>query len=124
MSQTVLRQQSLFDPPDAAGGYRHRPAPLFVPRKIVLAKGSVTTAARRRLADSIIAVYPRAEVIEQPAVPHNKVQITDEPDDPLDLHYKGHRVLVLGEHKSAVGRSDEANNTCPNFWHFSPYGFC
>jgi len=31
---------------------------------------------------------------------------------------------VLGVHKSAVGRSDEKGNTCPNFWHFSPYGFC
>lgn len=124
MPDAVLRQRSLFDQPTPEGGYRPRPAPLFQPRKIVLAKGSVATAARRRLADSILAVYPKAEVIEQPGVPHNKVQITDDSEDALDLHYKGHRVLVLGEHKSAVGRSDEANNTCPNFWHFSPYGFC
>lgn len=113
----------MFDQPPHLG-YNHRPAPLFQPRTIVLAKGSVTTPARRRLADAIISVYPKAEVIDQPTVPHNKVQITDEPDSPLDLHYKGHRVLVLGEHKSAVGRSDESNNNCPNFWHFSPYGFC
>lgn len=124
MPHTALQQRSLFDQPTPEIASRHRPAPLFQPRKIVLAKGSVTSASRRRLADSILTVYPKAEVIEQPGVPHNKVQITDEPDDPLDLHYKGHRVLVLGEHKSAVGRSDESNNTCPNFWHFSPYGFC
>jgi spore photoproduct lyase len=42
----------------------------------------------------------------------------------LELHYRGHRSLVLGEHNSAVGRSDETGNTCPNFWHFSPYGYC
>ena len=47
------------------------------------------TAARRRLADSILAVYPKAEVIEHPNVQHNKVNI--QADDPLDLHYKGHR---------------------------------
>ena len=101
-----------------------RAAPLFSPRKIILAKGSILDCGncRRQLVDGVVAVYPKAEVIEQPSVPHNKVRI--EAEDPLDLHYKGHRVLVLGEHKSAVGRSDEEGNTCPNFWHFSPYGFC
>lgn len=120
MTTMAIQQRTLFD--EAGNDYQPRPAPLFQPRKIVLAKGSVTTPARRRLADSILAVYPKAEVIEQPTVPHNKVNI--QADDPLDLHYKGHRVLVLGEHKSAVGQSDEEGNTCPNFWHFSPYGFC
>jgi spore photoproduct lyase len=32
--------------------------------------------------------------------------------------------LVFGEHQSAVRRSDEEGNCCPNYWHFSPYGFC
>jgi spore photoproduct lyase len=31
---------------------------------------------------------------------------------------------VLGEHQSAVRQSKEEGNTCPNYWHFSPYGFC
>jgi hypothetical protein len=64
MSQTALRQRSLFDEAEPAGGYRPRPAPLFQPRKIVLAKGSVS-AARRRLVDGICGAYPRAEVIQQ-----------------------------------------------------------
>jgi len=122
MSMAAVQQRTLFDEAEPGFNYRPRPASLFQPRKIVLAKGSITTAARRRLVDSICAVYPKAEVIEQLAVPHNKVRI--EADDPLDLHYRGHRVLVFGEHQSAVGRSDEEGNTCPNFWHFSPYGFC
>ncbi|MCY2929904.1 MAG: radical SAM protein [Planctomycetota bacterium] len=31
---------------------------------------------------------------------------------------------MLGEHKSSVRFSDEQHNCCPNYWHFSPYGFC
>ena len=34
------------------------------------------------------------------------------------------RTLVFGEHASAVRFSSEEGNTCPNYWHFSPYGFC
>jgi spore photoproduct lyase len=30
----------------------------------------------------------------------------------------------LGEHRSAVRRSEELGNCCPNYHHFSPYGFC
>lgn len=122
MSTTAIRQRTLFEESELTLNYRPRPAPLFQPRKIVLAKGSIATAARKRLVDDICSVYPKAEIIEQLTVPHNKIRI--EADDPLDLHYKGHRVLVFGEHQSAVGRSDEEGITCPNFWHFSPYGFC
>jgi len=32
--------------------------------------------------------------------------------------------LVFGVHKSALRCSDEDSNSCPNYWHFSPYGFC
>ena len=122
MPEAIIQQRSLFDADEFGLAYRPRPAPLFQPRKIVLAKGSVSTPARRQLVDGVLAVYPKAEVLEHLNVPHNKVRI--EADDPLDLHYRGHRVLVFGEHRSAVGRSDEEGNTCPNFWHFSPYGFC
>lgn len=115
-------QPSLFECVQATAPYPPRPAPLFQPQKIILAKGSIATAERRQLVERVCAVYPKAEVIEQLSIPHNKIRI--EAEDPLDLHYRGHRVLVFGEHSSAVGRSDETGNTCPNFWHFSPYGFC
>lgn len=122
MDAALTQQHSLFRVLDDSAEYRPRGTTLFHPQKIVLAKGSVTTCERRSLVDRICAVYPRAEVVEQLNVPHNKIRI--ESDDPLDLHYHGRRVLVFGEHQSAVGRSDEEGNTCPNFWHFSPYGFC
>jgi spore photoproduct lyase len=102
--------------------YQPRLAPLFWPRQIILAKGSISTPARRDFVDRICAVYPRARVIDQSSIPHNKIVV--EGDDPLELHYRGHRTLVFAEHASALGRSDETGNTCPNFWHFSPYGYC
>jgi DNA repair photolyase len=89
---------------------------------MVLAKGSCSTPERRRLVDRICSAYPRAEIVEQPSVPHNKVAVHGA--DPRQLHDEGRRMLVLGEHHSAVGYSDEAGNTCPNFRHFSPYGYC
>ena len=107
---------------DAVEDYVPRQVPLFYPRQIVLAKGSCSTPERRRFVERIFSVYPRAKVVEQFAVPHNKIAFPS--TDPLELHYQGHRTLVFGEHKSAVGQSDEAGNTCPNFWHFSPYGYC
>jgi DNA repair photolyase len=115
-------QTELFPTGITSERYTPRPAPLFRPRQIILAKGSLDTLVRRRLVHGICAAYPSAKVIEQLSVPHNKVSF--DCTDPLELHYDGHRVLVLGEHKSAVGRSDETGNTCPNFWHFSPYGYC
>ena len=74
------------------------------------------------LVEKICAVYPRAEVVEQLSTPHNKVDLGI--SDPLTLHYEGRRTLVFGEHRVALGSSTEENNTCPNFLHFSPYGFC
>jgi hypothetical protein len=100
----AANQPSLFDRVYAEVTYYPRQAPLFQPQKIVLAKGSVATAQRRHLVDTICAVYPKAAVIEQLLTPHNKIRI--EAEDALDLHYRGHRVLVFGEHGSAVGRSD------------------
>jgi spore photoproduct lyase len=102
--------------------YVPRPAPLFCPARIVLAKGSNRTRQRRELAEKICAAYPEAEVIESYGVPHNRVDLGE--TDPLRMHNCGKRTLVLGEHQSAVRFSDEGGNTCPNFWHFSPYGFC
>ena len=102
--------------------YLPRPAPLFEPTRIVLAKGSNRTDTRRQLAERVCAVYPGAEVVEAFGVPHNRVDLGEV--DPLRLHNRGKRTLVLGEHNSAVRFSDEGGNACPNYWHFSPYGFC
>ena len=102
--------------------HQSRPSPLFAPKRIVLAKGSMSTESRRELAEEICAAYPNAEVVEALDTPHNR--ITLEHTDPLQLHYEGKQTLVLAEHNSAVRQSTEEGNSCPNYWHFSPYGFC
>jgi len=102
--------------------WRPRPAALFSPARIVLAKGSVATPARRRFVESICAAYPDAEVQRQLDTSHNRVRV--EGSDPLQRHLRGKRTLVFGEHASAVRRSEEDGTACPNYWHFSPYGFC
>jgi len=122
MSRSAPAQTSFLPCTSSEDNYQPRPAALFQPQRIILAKGSVSTPERRHLVDKICAVYPQAEVSQQLSVPHNK--ITLDHSDPLDLHYRGRRTLVLAEHGSALGRSTEEGNTCPNFWHFSPYGFC
>jgi spore photoproduct lyase len=102
--------------------YHPRAAPLFRPTRIVLAKGSNRTEGGRRLAEGICAAYPDAEVVEEFGTAHNRVDLGE--SDSLRLHERGKRTLVLGEHRSAVRYSDEGGNACPNYWHFSPYGFC
>jgi len=117
---TPLRNR--WFPTKESAPYRPRAAEGFSPSRIVLAKGSDTTAARRRLAEGICAAYPEAEVIEDFDTPHNRVSLGE--SDPLALHNAGKRTLVLAEHSSAVRHSTEEGNSCPNYWHFSPYGFC
>ena len=102
--------------------YRPRPAAGFCPSRIVLAKGSNTTANRRQLAEKICEAHPEAEVVEDFGTPHNRVNLGQ--SDPLLLNETGKRTLVLAEHKSSVRYSTEEGNSCPNYWHFSPYGFC
>ncbi|MCK4340624.1 MAG: hypothetical protein KAY37_02725 [Phycisphaerae bacterium] len=63
-----------------------------------------------------------ATIIYHEDQPHNRVDLGC--TDPLDAHRQGKSTLVLGEHNSAVGLSQEHDNCCPNYWHFSPYGFC
>ena len=118
-----LPSERLFnDAARADNKYMSRPARCFAPHQIILTKGSTNTPQRQRLAEAICRAYPKAEIQEQPNIHHNKVDLGV--SNRLGLHYEGKRTLVLGEHLSSVRHSDEDGNTCPNFWHFSPYGFC
>jgi DNA repair photolyase len=112
----------MFTGAESSNHYVPRASPLFRPARIVLAKGSNRTEARRRFAGWICAAYPEAEVVEAFDTPHNRVDLGTA--DPLQLHERGKQTLVLGEHRSAVRFSEEGGNACPNYWHFSPYGFC
>ncbi len=112
----------MFTGAESSNHYVPRTSPLFRPTRIVLAKGSNRTEARRRFASRICAAYPEAEVVEAFDTPHNRVDLGTA--DPLQSHNRGKRTLVLGEHRSAVRFSEEEGNSCPNYWHFSPYGFC
>jgi len=90
--------------------------------RLILTSGSLSSRPRREFVRRICALYPEAELVELPETPHNRVDLGEA--DPLALHRKGKRALVFGEHHSAVRFSQEVGNTCPNYWHFSPYGFC
>lgn len=99
-----------------------RPAHLNI-SQIFLAKGSTSTPERRKFVERICSLYPEAEIIEYPYIPHNRIELNEK--DNLEMHQVGKRTLVFGELKSgAVRFSQEEGNTCPNYWHFSPYGFC
>ena len=90
--------------------------------QIYLTRGSLSTPERRSFAGRICNLYPEAEVVECLEVPHNRIELNE--TDSLALHRIGKRTLVFGELKNAVRFSEEEGNTCPNYWHFSPYGFC
>jgi spore photoproduct lyase len=98
-----------------------RPAHFEVER-ICLAKGSIATPERRRFVERICRVYPEAQVEKCLEMPHNRIGLAER--DALDLHQAGKQTLVFGELKTAVRFAQERGNTCPNYWHFSPYGFC
>jgi len=102
--------------------YQPKPAPHFNPDTIVLTKGSFQSTQQRAFVQAICNLYSQAQVIEEFALPHNRFDLGG--SEPLELHYKGKNTLVFGVHKSALRFSDEDGNTCPNYWHFSPYGFC
>jgi len=95
---------------------------IFDVEGIILAKGSLTTPERENFVRKIIALYPEAEVSSYPETPHNRVGSNE--TDPLRRHKSGKKTLVFGELKTAVRFSEEEGNACPNYWHFSPYGFC
>ena len=98
-----------------------RPAYVEV-SQIFLTKGSVSTPERKRFVEHICRLYPEAKVKQCPDTPHNRIELNE--NDALALHRAGKQTLVFGELKTAVRFSQEEGNTCPNYWHFSPYGFC
>ena len=102
--------------------YQPKPASHFNPDTIVLTKGSCQTTQQRDFVQGVCNLYPQAQVVERFDIPHNRFELGD--SDLLRLHYRGKNTLVFGVHKSALRFSDEDGNTCPNYWHFSPYGFC
>ena len=119
-----LQQQRLWTNRQFAlpAGYEPRRPDHFEVERIFLAKGSLATPERASFVERIVTLYPHAERIECPGTPHNRIDLGVA--DPLARHRLGKRTLVFGEHKSAVRKSEEEGNTCPNYWHFSPYGFC
>lgn len=94
----------------------------FQPSQIYLAKGSIATLERKRFVERICNLYPEARVEERLDTPHNRLELGGR--DPLSLHRAGKHTLAFGELASAVRFSQETGNACPNYWHFSPYGFC
>ncbi len=114
--------ESRFAHADFAADYRPRRPAHFNPRRIILTKGSFNCATRRDFIERLCRLYPEAQVIEQLHLPHNRVNLGIA--DPVALHHSGKQTLVIGEHRTAVRLSEEHGNMCPNYWHFSPYGFC
>jgi DNA repair photolyase len=113
---------SLFPIENSFLYYQPKSAPHFKPDTIVLTKGSFQTTQQRDFVQAICNLYPQAQILERFDIPHNRFDLGR--TDPLKLHYRGKNTLVFGVHKSAVRSSEEDGNTCPNYWHFSPYGFC
>lgn len=90
--------------------------------QIFLARGSLSTPERRLFVEHICRLYPEAKVRECLDTPHNRIELNE--TDALALHKTGKQTLVFGELKNSVRFSEERGNACPNYWHFSPYGFC
>jgi len=119
--QRDLFGATVFRPSLPTGYGPVRPA-YFQVSRIILAKGSVATLERRRFVERICRLYPEAPVEECLDTPHNRIELGER--DALSLHRRGKQTLVFGELKAAVRFSQERGNACPNYWHFSPYGFC
>jgi len=94
----------------------------FEVERIYMARGSFATDERRRFVERICSLYPNAEKVECLDIPHNRIDLGE--SKPAALHRAGKRTLLFGELKNALRFSEERGNTCPNYWHFSPYGFC
>jgi DNA repair photolyase len=113
---------NLFSTNDSYYNYQPKRTPYFVPDTIVLTKGICQTPRERDFVQTICKVYPQARVVERFDTSHNRFELNG--SEPLEVHYKGKKTLVFAVHRSALGFSGEDGNACPNYWHFSPYGFC
>ena len=102
--------------------YQPRPISCFEPTRIVLTRGWNRTESSRGLTERILALYDKIVPEDCSNIAHPKVPIQGV--TPLQQHFAGKQTLVIGEHQSAVRLSSEEGNTCPNYWHFSLYGFC
>jgi len=132
MSQLCLRNESAVGQSDMFedGPIRsclplsHTPDPprLFPVDRIVLARGSLATPEREAFVRRVCEAYPGIPVEGRLDVPHNRID--RDILDPFERHVRGKRTLVLGVLQDAVRFSEERGNTCPNYWHFSVYGFC
>jgi len=102
--------------------YTPRRAACFEPSRIVFARGWDRTPFSRSLTNKILLLYPTISPEDCSSTAHPKVLIDGSTPD--EQHACGKQTLVIGEHRSAVRLSSEERNTCPNYWHFSLYGFC
>jgi spore photoproduct lyase len=119
--QLDLFQQRAFSP-SLPRDYKPVIPAYFEPSQIYLAKGSMATLERRRFVERICDLYPEVYIEERLDTPHNQLELSEH--DFLSLHHAGKHTLVFGELGSAVRFAQEKGNACPNYWHFSPYGFC
>jgi spore photoproduct lyase len=119
--QLDLFQQRVFSPSLPRDYKPVRPAH-FQPSQIYLTKGSMATLERRQFVERICNLYPEARISERFDTSHHQLELGIR--DPLSLHRTGKHTLVFGELTSAVRFAEEEGNACPNYWHFSPYGFC
>lgn len=109
-----------FSAPD----YKPRRPEYFDVQQIVVTSGRGTSDTRRMI-EQISSLYPDAPIIERPDCAHNQSEaFTLERYDMQTLHNIGKNTLLFGTHQSSIRHSEEQENTCPNYWHFSLYGFC
>ncbi|MCL2349451.1 MAG: hypothetical protein FWC50_14465 [Planctomycetaceae bacterium] len=115
-----MEHQSLFQ--EVEETYTPRKVACFAPKRILLAKGWNASETGQQLVQKICRLYPEVDVEDCSETSHNRVTVQGE--NALGQHQAGKQTLVFSEHKSSVRFSDEEGNTCPNYWHFSLYGFC
>jgi spore photoproduct lyase len=96
--------------------------PGFKPGKIIISKEGNCSPIGKQILENLQRYYPDAPIVDRTDTPHNRIDL--KVADPLEMHREGKKTIVVGVHKSAVRYSTEKNNLCPNFWHFSPYGYC
>ena len=117
---SLLSPDLLFQSTDNT--YTPRRVECFEPSRIVLARDWDRTSSSRSLTEKILSLYPSILPEDCSNTAHPKILIDGSTPD--EQHFAGKQTLVIGEHRSAVRLSSEEGNTCPNYWHFSLYGFC